>query len=476
MKIKKLGSLAFALLIVLTACAGKGGTPSQTQTPKTNSLPTPIVMTTSVPDVSSTAKSFLDKWVSGDYTGMYAMLAKTSQDAISEKDFTTAYTDAANNMTVTSLDYGVTSTLMNSTTAKVGYQVNFTTSLFAKFQKQTEMNLILESGTWKIQWDASMIIPELASGDHLLLNISHPVRGDILDRNGDPIAATTDAVSLGLDPANVSDKTLSNLLAELALLTLKPVNIIQDAYNAGISSAYVPVGEASKDSYSTYESYLTSLSGFVANEYTDRYYYTGGIAPQVVGYTLSITADQLAEYKKNGYAGDEKVGASGLEKTGEPYLAGKPTADLYVMDASGATKTRLAHEDPQAPDSITTTLDKTLQIQTQKALLGFTGAAVVMDVSTGKILAMASSPGYDPNLFQADNYNSQYQYNDLLADPTNPMWNRAAQSSYPLGSVFKIITMSAALESGLYKPTTVYDCTSQWTELGTPFNDWTLDD
>ena len=339
------------------------------------------------------------------------------------------------------------------------------------------MNLIIDSGTWKIQWDDSMILPELKGGNHLLLNITHPVRGNILDRNGDPIASNTDAVALGLDPANVSSKTVSNLLAELAALTLKPVNVIQDEYNAGIESNYVPVGEASKDSYSTYESYLTSLSGFVANEYTDRYYYKGGIAPQVVGYTLSISQDQLADYKAKGYAGDEKVGASGLEKTGEPYLAGKPTADLYVMAPDGTTVTRLAHVDPQAPDNITTTLDQTLQIQTQKAILGFTGAAVVMNINTGEILAMASSPGFDPNLFQADNYNNQFQYNDLLNDPTTPMLNRAAQASYPLGSVFKIVTMSAALESGLYTPDTVFNCTSQWTELpGQTFNDWTFDD
>jgi penicillin-binding protein 2 len=86
---------------------------------------------------------------------------------------------------------------------------------------------------------------------------------------------------------------------------------------------------------------------------------------------------------------------------------------------------------------------------------------------------MASSPAYDPNLFQTDNVNSVYQLNDLINDPTTPMWNRATQSSYPLGSVFKVVTMSAAMESGLYTADTIYDCTSQWTELGTPYDDWT---
>jgi penicillin-binding protein 2 len=205
---KKIGNFAFALLFILTACAGKGGTQSPNTTP-TSSKPTPVVQTTSIPDVPTAAKDFLDKWKASDYTGMYALLAKTSQDALSETDFEKKYTDAANNMTTASLDYGIVSTLITPTTAKVGYVVNFTTSLFNVIQKQTEMDMILENGTWKIQWDDSMIVPELKGGNHLLLNITHPVRGNILDRNGDPIVSNTDAVALGLDPANLSSKTIS---------------------------------------------------------------------------------------------------------------------------------------------------------------------------------------------------------------------------------------------------------------------------
>ena len=80
MKIKRLAIFAFVLLLALTACGGKGG--STTQTTSSNGLPTPVVNTTSSPDVSVTAKGFLDKWKEEDYAGMYAFLAKTSQDII----------------------------------------------------------------------------------------------------------------------------------------------------------------------------------------------------------------------------------------------------------------------------------------------------------------------------------------------------------------------------------------------------------
>ena len=103
------------------------------------------------------------------------------------------------------------------------------------------------------------------------------------------------------------------------------------------------------------------------------------------------------------------------------YLAGKPSADLYVVQPDGTNSTRLAHADPQAAYTITTTLDKQFQLLVQKALLGFTGAVVVMEKDTGRILAMASSPSFDPNVFQTDNYNSQFVLGDLVNDPETPL-------------------------------------------------------
>lgn len=470
----KIRNLAFALMFLLSACAG----PSQAaKTPEAASSgkPTPVVNTTSVPDVPAAAESFLTKWKEGDYAAMYGMLAKTSKDAISQADFEKKYENANKSLTLTSLDYGILSTLIKPSSAEVSYQVNFDSSLFGLLQRQMTMNLVMENGAWKVQWDDGMILPELKGGNSLVLNISQPVRGDILDRNGDYIATQTDAVAMGIDPANVTAKSIRSILQFLAEMTQKPSNILQDAYNDNVDSFYIPMGEVSKEGFTPYATTMDGLSGFIYNNYNSRYYYNGGIAPQAIGYTQFITEEDLAKYKALGYAGDEKVGAAGIEKWGESILSGGPTADLYVLDPNGVTVTRLAHKDPKAADTITTTLDKNLQLQTQKALLGFTGAAVVMDIKTGKILAMASSPSFDPNAFTTNSYNSQYQLSDLVNDPNSPLWNRAAQSSYPLGSVFKLITASAALESGLYKPTTTYECTSQWTELGTPYNDWTFD-
>jgi penicillin-binding protein 2 len=437
-------------------------------------LPTPKVMLTSVPKAAGMADAFLSAWEKEDYAAMYALLSAASKSDTTEVNFTEIYQDTATNLTLKTLSAEIQHETTNPGKAVIDYQVNFKTNLFAQIQRNMQMNLILEESGWKVQWDNSLILPELKGGNKLALDLRVPKRGDIYDRKGAPIVTQTDAYSLGIIPGQIGEGQEGQLLYQLSQLTGKPAQTIRTLYENAGSDWYVVVGEASADEVNARWNILTSLGGLVMSKYTSRYYYGGGVAPQAVGYTLGISPEQLEEYQRNGYLGDEKVGQAGLEKYAENALAGKSSASLYIVDANGQIINRISQSDPRLPQNITTTFDKQLQLASQQAIVGFRGAAVVMEVNTGRILAMVSSPGIDPNLFDSANRNNEI-LNNLLNDGQQRLLNRAAQSSYPLGSLFKIITMAAALESNLYTPSSTYFCDSYFKELpGETLADWTV--
>jgi penicillin-binding protein 2 len=222
---------------------------------------------------------------------------------------------------------------------------------------------------------------------------------------------------------------------------------------------------------------LSQLPGIKVKVVNTRYYYGGGIAAQVVGYTGQPSKDQLPEYHSRGYGGDENVGQAGLEQWGEEYLAGKPEAQLDVYSPSGSHLETLARTDAQPAMNLYTTIDRDLQNNIEKYLFGpFSGAVVVLERDTGAVLAMSSSPTFDSNAFIADNYNSAAELGVLLNDVRRPLLNRATLGQYPLGSVFKIITMSAALESGVFKQDSPYVCDGHFREIpGLDLTDWTVE-
>jgi penicillin-binding protein 2 len=450
------------------------GQPTTTITP--GGKPTPVDQVTRAPNAQDAAHVFLDAWKGSQYQAMYDMLTLLSKDAQKNTDFIKYYQDAETNLTLKSLDYDILSSLTNLNDAQVRYSVTFHTNLFGDIKRETMMNFSLVQGQWRVAWDESMIMPELKGGNKLALDVTAPPRGNILDRNGSALAAESDSVALGYIPQQIPTGSASTLIGVLSQLLDKPASLLSKEleYAWQTPAQYMPVGEVPLQDVQRYYPQLQA-SGAIMENYKSRFYFDGGVAAQIIGYTLFISEDQKQAYLRQGYNGSEKVGSAGLEKWGEQYLIGQRGAKLYVVDGNGQPITLLGQVNGKPSASIYTTFDKDFQERVERSLRGFTGSVVVLQRDTGRILAMASAPTFDPNLFDPSNNNSRFQLGDLLNDQNKPMLNRAAQSSYPPGSVFKIVTLAAALESGLYDPATFkFDCTSDFTELpGVTLYDWT---
>jgi penicillin-binding protein 2 len=417
-------------------------------------------------------QTYLEAFKVEDYAAMYELLTQVSRDSISLEDFEARHHEALNTMSAGDLDYEILSALVNSPyLAQVSFRIVYRTALVGDISYDMLARFSLEDGSWKLQWEDGLILPELAGGNQLAMDYQIPARGDIYDSNGKAVVNQAKAVALGIIPGQITPDSEGTLVTELARQCGLLREDIEDSYISAGADWYIPVCEASVDEAER----ILALNpgGLVVTPYEARFYHQK-LASQAVGYTQFISPENLDEYRRLGYRGDERVGAAGIEKWAEEYLAGKHGGSLYVVDpGSGQIVTRIAESAPQPASSIYLTIDSNMQFYAQQALTGFQGAVVVLERDSGRVLAMASSPGYDANLFEPNNFNNSL-LDVLLNDPTQPLVNRATQGQYPLGSVFKVVTFSAGLESGLFLPETTWDCQYEWTEMTDQIRyDWT---
>lgn len=215
------------------------------------------------------------------------------------------------------------------------------------------------------------------------------------------------------------------------------------------------------------------LAGVNIEATTVRQYNTD-YAAVLLGQTGSISAEMWETLQDEGYDMDDTIGLSGIEAAFEEYLQGTDGTLLKTYDSSGNLVSEEYTEEPAAGYNTTTTLDIGLQAAVEEALAELTdeindgaggSAAVVIDVNSGEVLAMASYPTYSAATYLED-------YNDLLEDERNPLYNRALLGTYAPGSTYKICTAVAIANYGIASPSNTVSCTGSLTYGDTTFRCW----
>jgi penicillin-binding protein 2 len=198
------------------------------------------------------------------------------------------------------------------------------------------------------------------------------------------------------------------------------------------------------------EAHQLDLPGITLRARPRRSYTDGQIGAHVLGYLGEIGPRQLKVLKDQGYTIGDEVGQYGLEKKWEDFLRGQSGGQQVEVDALGR-RVRVLHEVTDVPGyTVHLTLDRQLQDTAFEALKGKEGTLVALDVNTGDILAMVSTPAFDPNVFSRGIKSDEWQ--SLVKDKLRHLSNRAIQGQYPPGSTFKIITAIAGLEEGVLQP------------------------
>ena len=434
-------------------------------------------------DASGYARAFYRAWEAQDFIGMYSLLSPQSQALVDSQSFVQRYDEAMKTAAVQQVTAQPVSIVQEGKDAQFGVRVTWDTAVLGPISRDYTVPLVYDGGRWGIVWREGLILPELEGGNRLSMEYIVPSRANIYDINGYALAFQGKAISLGIIPGQIVDE--AGLLATLSPVLGKTPQDIKAAYASAQPDWYVPIGdipeEVLQENIINLQPYINA--GLAPPEARNsRIYSDSGIAPHIVGYTGFIPAEEIESYLLDGYRGDEMVGRTGIEAWGEDYLNGDRGGSLTVVGSNGEFITTIAEKDPLQSRSIYSTIDHTFQSAVEQALaqavethpLGHAGAVVVLDVNNGDVKAMASYPTYDPAIFDALRPGSDVALTSVLNDPGRPLINRAAQGVYPAGSVFKIITMSAALNSGQYTPETVYTSTGVWSRLGEEYakTDW----
>jgi penicillin-binding protein 2 len=422
----------------------------------------------------SIAEQFLGAWQTEDYDAMYDVLSTFSKDAFTRETFEEIYQQAAVALTLESIDVQVLSTMAGEYFAESAFRATLSTRVLGELSREMVMNLEKENNNWRVKWEPGLILPELHGGNFLEFIQQVPSRGRIFDRYGAPLAAYENAISIGLVPGEILPEQADLLYETLSEMSSFDPQTLAVMVEATPDDWYLPVVTLAQADAAPHLEALEGLSGIRLDEFRSRFYVDGGVAPHALGYMLFIPEEEMDAYLRLGYRQDERIGATGLEAVYEFELSGQRGGSLYLKGPEGQIISLLANSEPVPGQSVYTTLDKQLQMKVQDSLGDLRAAVVVMEAESGRVLALVSNPDFDPNAFDLTEIDRSL-LESYFTDEDRPLFNRATQGQYPLGSVFKTISMATALETEVYSVySSLYCGHSLWVCDRVTLYDWTL--
>lgn len=299
-------------------------------------------------------------------------------------------------------------------------------------------------------------LAEMADRNRIRILRLPALRGLVFDRRHRPLVDTKPSFDAAIVPEDSPDLPVTIARLQKLLGVDHLGKKIDDADDQGRPD-FEPVIVAEHLDWpqvAALESHQLELPGVSLQVTPQRHYLYDSLAAHLLGYVGEVTLkdlDRLPDYRM----GDE-IGKFGLERSLESILRGAAGGQEIEVDAIGR-RLRMLREIPERPgDSIVMTIDLDLQRAAEAAIGNRAGALVAIDPNTGYILAMASQPAFDPNIFAEGISSSAWR--ELVTDPNHPLENRAIQGAYPPGSTFKIVDSIAALMDRSITPSTSYYC------------------
>ena len=323
---------------------------------------------------------------------------------------------------------------------------------------------------WHLQVREGPYYRDLSENNRTRQVLLEPARGLIYDRHGVLLANNVPSFSLYVTMEEVKDREL--LIGQLSeLLGLDPALIRKkmSAKGGKLLPRKIKDRMTLRDAV-LIESHRLELAGVMVQVESQRNYPGGVTAAHLLGYVGEISPEQLEKPEFSGLHQGSVVGQYGVEKSFDRHVRGQSGQKNVEVDAHGNEKQEVVIEQPQAGNDLYLTIDARLQKVAEDLLGHEYGAIVALDPTNGDILAMASRPGFDPNVLSREL--TPKQWVDIVQDEGRPLNNRASQGQYPPGSTFKVPMAVAALESKTMAPSSTVFCNGGYQFGNRIYHDW----
>jgi len=383
-----------------------------------------------------------------DYEKMYELTDSETKQKLSKEDFIARNKNIYEGIQASDIKVEVKNVENKSNEATIDYETTMNT-LCGQLEFSNTITMTREIGKdYTVKWNSKVIFPELTDNDKIRVKTIKSKRGDIIDRNGAMLATDSVSSNVGIVPGSLGDNKEKSI-NQISKLLETSVEYI----NSQLSASYVkpdmfipiktiPYGDERIPS-------LLGILGVQINDKDARIYPLGVQAAHLTGYVQTINAEELEKHKDEEYTENSLIGKSGLEKAYEESIRGIDGVEIYIQNKEGEKKTSLITKEVKNGSDLKLTIDSNMQCLLYSELEKDKGAAVAMNPNTGEVLALVSTPSYNPNDFILGMSNDKW--NSLNNDSSKPLYNRFQGTAAP-GSSFKPITAVIGLDAKKLDP------------------------
>ena len=404
-----------------------------------------------IPDPDQRAQEFLDGLEQGEYEQIYQMLTMDAKERIEMKTFVKHYRQTYDKIGKVKLELKMITPPededweIEDDQVEIPVEGKMSTWTVGHFEMDQVLHMVYEDKEWKIDWQTTNILPQLYELSYRVEVTRTPAeRGNFYAQNGEPLTGKGIIYKIGLVPGKIEDK--NGAIEKLStLLDMTPNRIEKKLGQKWVRPhMFVPLRSITEEEWKKKKDEFIKVKGILASRFEKRLYFGVDSLASTIGYLSEINAQEVVDWKRDGYKIGDLVGRTGLERKFEKELSGKPGYMIRVVDENNKEQAMIKFVRPIDGKNFFLTLDHNLQKISQKAMGERNGLVLAMNPKSGEIKAIGSFPGYDPNEFQLGRHSTRLS--KLLNNPQTPLLNRVIQGKYIPGSTFKPVTILAALE------------------------------